>query len=277
MQGYPVIRAPEELHLHPALARLNLSASVIDSNRVRRPKVRPPHEPILITKSGTIISGFLEWHDALSNKLPAVDCIEYPLNDNEAIQLILGLHQSRRVWNDFTSIRLALELEPDFQAKALANQIAGGKYKGSANLPSARHIDVRQEIALAAGVSARNVGNVKTILKKASPRLIEALQTGSLTIHRALQLCRLPWSEQVEQFACHIADRSNGKVIRQSIQASMEQVKVDFAALLLLLQQQEAQEPGSVVVQAGERKQTIILLSRNQMAHLRPQTDMEPA
>ena len=52
-----------------------------------------------------------------------------------------------------------LKLEPFFQQKALDNMRAGGKYKGLGNLPEAGHIDVRQEIAGAAGVGARNVSN----------------------------------------------------------------------------------------------------------------------
>jgi hypothetical protein len=80
-----------------------------------------------------------------------------------------------REWNAFIRIRLALTLEPYFQKRGLDNMRAGGKYKGSANLPEAQHIDVRQELASAAGVGTRNVSNVKTILRNAHPRLITAL------------------------------------------------------------------------------------------------------
>ena len=59
---------------------------------------------------------------------------------------------------------------------------AAGKYKGWANLPDVRRIDVRQEIANTAAVGARNVSNVKTIIEIAHPRLIEALQCGTLTM-----------------------------------------------------------------------------------------------
>ena len=62
-----------------------------------------------------------------------------------------------------------------------------------ANLPEAQHVDVRREIARFAGVGAsgRNVSNVKKILQTAHPRLICALQDGTLTINRALQFCKL--------------------------------------------------------------------------------------
>src|SRR5712692_5562793 len=94
---------------------------------------------------------------------------------------------------------------------------AGGKCKGSANLPEAQHIDVRQEIARAAGVGTRNVSNVRTILQTAHPRLIEALQDGRLTINRAIQWCKQPKAQQVERFTQYTLERATSKVIRQSI------------------------------------------------------------
>jgi hypothetical protein len=130
---------------------------------------------------------------------------------------MLSHHQTRRGWNAFFRIRLALTLEPYFQQRALENMRAGGKYKGLANLPEAQHIDVRQEIASAAGVGARNVSNVKTILKNAHPRLKAALRNGTLTINGAMQFCKLPKAEQLEQFIRHSEEREINKVIRQSI------------------------------------------------------------
>jgi hypothetical protein len=85
----------------------------------------------------------------------AVKCTEYQLNDDEALQMILILQQSRSAWNAFTRVQIALQQESYLQAKAHANQVAGGKDKGWANLPEARQIEVRQEIAyLAAPVLA---------------------------------------------------------------------------------------------------------------------------
>jgi hypothetical protein len=114
-------------------------------------------------------------------------CIEYPLSEDESLQFILSHHQTRCGWNAFVRIRLALTLEPSLQQRALDNMRAGGRYKGSASLPEAQHIDVRQEIAWAAGAGARNVSNVKSILEVAHPRLIEALRDNTLTINRATQ------------------------------------------------------------------------------------------
>jgi hypothetical protein len=60
----------------------------------------------------------------------------------------------RRGLNDFVRIRFALTMEPHLEQKALDNMRAGGKLKGFANLPEARHIDVEKEIARIAGVRA---------------------------------------------------------------------------------------------------------------------------
>ncbi len=262
-QRHLVTRSPEQLRLHPALVRLKLIDSVIELNQVMRWNCPDLREHILITTNGTIVSGFRDWHKAVTDARPVVDCIEYSLTDEEAIEVILIRHQPRRSWNNFKRIRLAMELEPYSQSRALANQIAGGKYKGLANLPEAKRIDVRQEIAYLAGVGARNVSKVKTILQ-AHPRLIEACQNGALRINRALQLCRLPKGEQVERLSHYLMERSSGKTIHQSISTlRMETIGSQVSVLLRALQLREAREPGSVVMRAGTRKQTVILIGHD--------------
>src|SRR5262249_18857572 len=112
-------------------------------------------------------------------------------------------HRSRRGWNNFVRIRLALRLEPYLRQKALDNMRAGGRHKGLANLPDLERIDVRQEIAAVAGVGARNVSSVKTILQVAHPRIIEALTQDTLTINRAPHFFRSPPTVQLEEIIPH--------------------------------------------------------------------------
>ncbi len=189
LQGSRAVRSPQALRLPPAIIRLNLAEWLINSELQGKPcGIR---EPVLITDTGNLISGFAEWHAAACAGHAEIDCIEFRLNDDEALQLLLTLHRPRPGWNAFMRTELALQEERFFQSRALDNQAAGGKHKGLANLPKAEHIDVRQEIAKLAGVCARHVGNVKVILKKAHPQLIEALRSGNVKISRALQLCRL--------------------------------------------------------------------------------------
>jgi hypothetical protein len=167
---------------------------------------------------------------------------------------------------------LALKLELYYQQRALDNMRAGGKYKGSADLPEAQHIEVRQEIANIAEVGARNVTNVKTILRGAHPRLKEALQEGTLTINRAIQFCKLPWGEQLEQFVRHIEERATNKVIRQTIaRPKDEKTRPDAATILDTIRFQEACQPGSVVVRVGRLRHTVILVGQDLLTEMHSQ------
>jgi hypothetical protein len=171
-QGRMVERPIAELRLHPTLVRLNLIVSLGQVNQVLQQNGCFLSQPILITTNRIIISGFKDWYAAVSDARSTVGCIEYQLSDEEALHFILLNHQSGKTLNSFSRIRVALELEGHFRLQAIANQKSGGKYKGLANLPEAEHVDVRQEISAAAGVGVRNVSNVKTILKKADPRVV---------------------------------------------------------------------------------------------------------
>jgi hypothetical protein len=66
-----------------------------------------------------------------------INCIEYPLSEEEALQFIVSHHRPQRGWNAFMRICLALSLKSDFQQRAFNNMSTGGKYKGSINLPKA--------------------------------------------------------------------------------------------------------------------------------------------
>jgi hypothetical protein len=264
LEGRPVVRSPEQLRLHRALEGLGWTGVIDEFNyaaRLKNPSVR---EPILITTNGTILAGFGRWRLAVSEGSHQISCIEYELSENDSLQFILTHHQTRHGWNAFVRIRLALTLEPDLQQKALDNMRDGGKYKGLANLPDVQCIDVRQEVADAAAVGARNVANVKTLLKLAHPRLIEALRDGTLTINRAMQLCKVPRAEQLEQFIRYSEERATRKVIRQSVsRPGREETSPNLSAVLESLRQQEARHPGSVIVQVGQLQRTVILIGQD--------------
>jgi hypothetical protein len=264
LEGHPVVRSLEQLRLHRALEELGWIGLIDEFNDAARLTNPSVIEPILITTNGTILAGFGRWRAAVFNGGHEINCIEYPLTDDEALQFIIRHHQPQRGWNAFTRIRLALTQEPYFQQRALENMRAGGKYKGLANLPEAQHIDVRQEIASTAGLGARNVGNVKTILKNAHPRLITALLNGTLTINGAMPFCKLPKAEQLERFIRQSEDREINKVIRRSVsQPKEEKTTADVATVLDALQQQEARQPGSVLLQVGRFQRTVILIGQD--------------
>jgi hypothetical protein len=260
----PVVRSPEQLRLHPAMKELGWTGVIDELNAAARLKDHSMPEQVLITTNGTILAGFGIWQAAVFYGRHEIHCIEYPLSEDESLQFILTYYQSRRGWNDFVRICLALKLELYFQQRARDNMSAGGKYKGSAKLPEAQRIDVREEIAGIAAVCPRNVSNVKTILEVADPRLKEALQNGTLKINRAIQFCKLPRAEQLEQFIRYSEERATNKVIRRSIaRPKEEKTSLDVAAVLDALQQQEVRQPGSVAVRVGRHKRTVVLIGQD--------------
>jgi hypothetical protein len=262
--GRPVIRCPEQLRVHPALVEIGWTGGIDNLNEAVRLKNQSVPEPILITTSGVILSGFGTWRLSVFESREHIECIEYEVNENESLQFILSRHQSRCGWNNFVRIRLALTLEPYLRQKALENMRAGGRHKGLANLPNLERIDVRQEIAAVAGVGARNVSSAKTILKVAHPRIIEALTEDTLTINRALQFCRSPRTGQLEEFIRYSMERATAKVIRQSLLHSKKQKGgTDVMKLLDIVRQQETIQPGSITVRFSEHNRSVLLIGRD--------------
>src|SRR5262249_5536772 len=266
--GRPVVRRPEQLRLHPALVEVGWTGGIDDLNDAARLKNQSVPGPVLITTTGTVLSGFGPWRLAVFESREHIECIVYELSEDESLQFILSHHRSRRGWNNFVRIRLALRLEPVLRQKALDNMRAGGKHKGSANLPDLERIDVRQQIAAVAGVSARNVSSVKTILQVAHPRIIEALTEDTLTINRAFQFCKSSRSAQFEEFIRYSTERATAKVIRQSLSQQRKQKsnRADVVEVLDALRRQEMKEPGSIAIRFSASNQSVVLIGRDLLA-----------
>jgi hypothetical protein len=262
--GRPVIRRTQELRLHAALLDLGLISVEEELNEAVRLNSRILPDTILITTNGIILSGIGLWRLALIGGRTELDCIEYSLSDEESLQFILSHQKPRRGWNSFVRIRLALTLEAHFQQQALENMRAGGRYKGSANLPEAQFIDVRQRIADVAGVGARNVSKAKIILSAAHPRVIAAVGNDLLSIDAAMRFCKLPKTEQLNGLVRHLEDRETGKIIRRSVgRSTTPPTCADVITVLDTLQQEEARRPGTIVVRLSRLRNTVILLGQD--------------
>jgi hypothetical protein len=271
-EGYPVVRSPGQPHLHAALVKLDLVDAVGELNEAARLKDQGVLEPILITTTGTLLTGIGRWQLVILEGNREIPCVEYPLAEAEALQFILAHYLRRQGWNDFVRIRIALVLETSFQQKALDNQRAGGKCKGLANLPEAHRIDVLEQIARAAGAGARNVAKVRTILQSAHPMPIEALRDGNVSINRAFAWCGLRRLQQLEQLTRYRLEIATNKVIRQAVSRPKENKScLDPVTVLQTLQMQEKLQPGSVVVRAGRLSHTVILMGRDLISDSRSQ------
>lgn len=261
-EGRLVMCSPKELRLHGALEKLGWTSIIDELNDAAHLKDWPEPEPIRVTKNRTIFAGFGLWRLATLEGGQEIPCLEYPLSDDEALQVILTHHRPARGWNAFVRIVLALTLQPYFQQKALENMRAGGKHKGSTNLPKAERIDVRQEIAKAAGTGPGNVDKVKTILLHAHPSIITALRNERVKIHRAWKWCKLSKSDQLAEFAHYEEERIEQKVLRE-FRAVDANVLLDRAQVIKTLEVVESQYPGSIEIRTTRSKRTVVLLGQD--------------
>jgi hypothetical protein len=238
---------------------------VIDElNDAARLKYLSVPEPILITTNGTILAGFGSWRLALLEGRQEINCIEYPLGeDDHALQFTLSHHQTQRGWNDFVRICLALKLELSSRQRARDNMRAGGKYKGSTNLSEADRIDVRQRVAKRAGTGTGNVSKVEAILRSAHPNVIAALQNGLFSIHRAWLWTKLPKLEQRMEFAGYEQRRTQRKILHEFL-TKPSSVSLDPAQVIEALQRLEGRRPGSIDIRASRRRRrTVVILGQD--------------
>jgi hypothetical protein len=228
---------------------------------------RSDFDPIIITANRVILVGFRSWRLAIQENRLEIQCMEYAAADDEALEFMIKRHRSRRGWNDFVRIRLALRQKSHLQERALANMRTGGEHKGLTNLPKAERMDVRQEIAHLAGTGTGNITKVERILAKAHRSIIAALQTGALRIHRAWGWCKLSKSEQIVSFERFEEERTRRKVLRDISIASSE-AGTESLKVIELLHEQEARQPGSIRIRRSDSMQTEIRIGRSLIANL---------
>ncbi len=185
LQGRLVTCRVEELRSHAAYERHRFAVSPSRLSALAERGEFAFHDALIITRSRTIVDGYCRWDLARRQGRTTVTCIEYDLTEEEALHWLLYRHRRLEGLNAFCRILLALDLELWFRERARVNQSAGGRSKGSSNLTEAERVDVRSEIAAAAGVSLGNVTKVKQLMLTACTELQDALRNGEVSIHRA--------------------------------------------------------------------------------------------
>jgi hypothetical protein len=212
-----VNRRIDELHPHPSYARNGLTVPSWKLDALARRGDLAFLHPLAITHTGTIIDGCARLNLAILQKRTTLECIEYELTDEEALQLLLQMQCRSSHLNSFCRILLALDLEPWLKEKARANQRFGGQHKGSSNLTEAGRVDVRGEIAQAADVCEANVSKVKQLKITAQPEILQALRNGEVQIHRAWKWSKQSPQKQVEALRIYRCNKGIGKKIRHLI------------------------------------------------------------
>ena len=83
-------------------------------------------------------------------------------------------------------------------------------------MTEAERLDVRSEIAAAAGVSVGNVSKVKQLTVTAHSELLQALRRGEIRIHRAWRWSKASPEKQREALRFYQSERGIKKTIRTS-------------------------------------------------------------
>ena len=167
-EGRLVYRAPDQLRPHPVYMDV---CGPMATRKTPHSSAGPTPviAPLLTTKDGLILDGDERWAVARHQQRRTLACIEYDLTDEAALLFMLDQHRRADRLNAFGRIVMALALEPHWRAQARQRQRQGGTEKLSSTLTKAGAIDVRAELARAAGVGAGNVTKVKQLLETATP------------------------------------------------------------------------------------------------------------
>jgi hypothetical protein len=181
-------------------------------------------DPIAITRDRIVIDGYARWELAKRTGRRMLECFEYELSPEDALEELIRSHCASRGFTDFVRIELALDLERHFQQKALLNQQAGGQGKGLSKLTIAQRVNTRREVARLAGVSSGNVRKVKNILAHACSPLRQAAREEEVSINLADKWCLEPEAQQQEHLRLMRIERGIKRKARNLIAAHLARV-----------------------------------------------------
>jgi transcriptional regulator with XRE-family HTH domain len=154
-----------------------------------------------------------------------VDCVEYDISEEEALRRLLLCHRPSPGLAPFNRIVMAQGLAKSLREKALQHQQAGGKDKGSSKLTEADRIDVRKEIAAAAGVSVGTLSHALEVLKTGDPEILRALCNGEIKIDRAWRWCKESRGRQRENLKLYRRHRGMERVAEKLVARQLRKLK----------------------------------------------------
>jgi hypothetical protein len=213
-----------DLRPHPSYARHNLSVQPFKLAALDEQGDLGFSHPLVITPDKFIVDGYVRWELAKRKGRSTLNCIEYDLTEEEALEELIRKHRRSHGLTDFIRIELALDLESYFKDKALLNRQAGGRLKGLSKLTVAEKVNSREEVARIAQVSVGNVHKVKYILEHARSSLREAARSGEISINRADKWSHEPESRQQEHLRVSRIERGIRRKARHLVAAELEHV-----------------------------------------------------
>jgi hypothetical protein len=220
------MRPVEDLRKHPSYVRLGLSVPADQLSNFVEQGDLAFSQPIVITRNGIIIDGYARYQLALKEGRRTIPCLEYDLDEQEALRWLIRCHTPSRGLNGFSRALLALDLEHPFQEAARANQQRGGRAKDSSKLTEVQAVDVRAKLAIIASVSAGNLTKAKQVMKSSVPAIQLAVKANEISLHNAWQWSRLPNAEQLNKLeelrSCKGVTLMSRRLIQKRIKKALQ-------------------------------------------------------
>jgi len=186
--NYPEIN-PAFQNLIPSLTEGELK--LLDKN-IRKDGVRDP----LVTWKGQVIDGHNRLTIIKKRKLEfSIHEMSFE-NEDQAKEWIILNQFGRRNLRRYHRAKLALKLQPLFAKKALENKSEAGKttkeeFRKNKITPNGEKlttiIHTSKELAKISGLSPRTIERVQTIEANATPRTIDLLDKGEISISKAYE------------------------------------------------------------------------------------------
>lgn len=202
---------------HPSYARLGIKVHASRLNSLIEMGEDAFLFPLIVTSNGIVIDGYARLEVAQLQGRTTVECIESNISEEEALRRLLLCHGPSPGLPPFTRIAMARGLAKSFKEKALQHQQSGGKSKGSSKLPQAEKVDVRKEIAAAAGVSVGTLSHALEVLKTGDPEIVRALCNGEIKIDRAWRWSKESRSHQRESLKLYRRHRGMERVAEKLV------------------------------------------------------------
>jgi hypothetical protein len=274
-----VTRRIDELRPHPSYSRHGLTVSVCQLSSLLALDDHVWGEPIAITQNGLIVDGYARVQRAKQVGRETILCIEYTLNEEEGLRELLRRHLGCNRLNDFCRILLARELEPWFKERAIENQKAGGKNKGSSNLSEAERVDVTAKVAEAAGVSVGNISKVKQLLRTAIPELLRALRRKEISINAGWMLSKKSSAIQRAELGiprCKQNIKKDMRILASRHRSRSLPIGPDPSNLIKQLSVLESGEPGLIPVFVSEAPGRAVCLTKELFLELVAKQELLP-
>jgi len=185
--------------------------------------------PIVIYED-KVIDGWHRYTAALDVGLPCPE-VDLP-DDTDPRDFVLANNKSRR---HLTKSQLAISYAKVYEWRPSSKKASLGE-------PGSPHKS-NQDLAKMAGTSTRTIQQAKTVLAKADESVVEAVETGKISVKRGAQIAKLPKEKQKKAITEPPEPKpsilSGNEPSEEELQANDLAMKADMEAMTKLLESNE--------------------------------------